>query len=174
MSKSIDRYISIRSAEYMRKQCGALKLFGIVGFNHDISFAMGEISILSTNENIFKTWYDNRIPAVCTDESGRILPSGVYLDSYLKSEFILYSKNLPMMLSKINASRVVHIVEREKDCQSMYSFVFNQPSEDLFLQFLLNHISELQNFIESYKLSSIELITEAKKTRKQDPFTLRR
>lgn len=162
MAKSIDRYISFRSTNYMRNQCKPLYSFGIIGFHHDISFPKGELSMLTTQKSVFEHWFENRIPPFCTDENGRILKSGVYLDSYLEDTYQDYNEKKQQFLSQFNANQLVNIVERDSDCQHLYTFVFSPKQDKEFLHWVVNNINRLHNFLEYYKLASADLINEVK------------
>lgn len=163
VSKSIDRYITLQSTDFMRNQCNSLKAFGIVGFNHDVSFPMGELSMLTTEKNVFRLWFNKRMSAICTDESGRVLNAGVYLDKILGDNHKDVIRQSHIFLAQFNANRIIHIIERESDCQSMYSFLFHQIAENDFLHWSINNVSILYNFLEKYKYFSKELIKEVKK-----------
>lgn len=159
MSKSFNYHPSIRFAKLLRDQCKPLNLFKIMGFTHDISFQRGELSMLTSQEAIFRTWSSQRLPAFYTNEEGRTLKPGVYLGMLLDKNA---QETRSIFLSKHSANQSLHIVEHDDDCQHMYHFAFNQ-SEAEFLHWTVNNIHLLHSFIENYKYSTNELINEVKK-----------
>lgn len=162
VTKSIDRYISFRSEHHLKKFCNTLNSVGIIGFHHDISFPHGELSMLTTEKTIFKVYFNKRLPAVYTDENGRTLKSGVYLDSYLVKNHKPLESRLQRFLAEFKANRSIHILEEDNDCQHFYHFVFHQTQESEFLHWIMNNLYVLHNFLEKYKLKSQDLINEAK------------
>lgn len=162
MTKSADRYISLTAIRQIQAVCNPLKSKGIIEFTHDISFSNGEISILSTNEAVFRHWFKHRTPAIRTDENGRTLDAGIYLVSLLEEMYYDCAQIAPIFNSLCKAKQSVAILEKDHDCQHLYSFSFNQTGKE-FLHWLINHVSQLENFIEYYKNSVNEIISEAKK-----------
>jgi len=132
-------------------------------FHHDITFKKGEISMLSSNPAVFKYWYNHRLPAIKTDENGRNLKAGIYLGSFIKKIDEISKKTLPLFQSQFCANQSLHILEHDKDCQHLYSLSFNQHDTHVFIQWVINNINDVHNFIEYYKSSCKKLIFESKK-----------
>ena len=162
MLKSIDSHPSIRSAKLLREKCSALNFLKLLGFCHDISFQHGQLSMLTTHEAVFRVWLRQRLPAIFTNEEGRTLEPGIYLGMILDEKDGMAKENRSLFLSQYSANQSIHIIERDHDCQHMYSFLFNQPRSE-FLHWVVNHVHLLQNYICNYKYQASELIREIKK-----------
>ncbi|MBI2785243.1 MAG: helix-turn-helix transcriptional regulator [Legionella longbeachae] len=108
-----------------------------------------------------------KIPIICANESGRILEGGVYISKVLESCYSEYAIMNPL-LSKAGkrfglnyGKNSLHIMERETDCQHLYTFHFDLE-ENNFLHWSLNNGQFIHDLIEEYKLKGKDLILEGK------------
>jgi DNA-binding CsgD family transcriptional regulator len=153
--------LSVKATETIARITNPLEGLGINNFIHDITFERGQISILSNNPQIFKYYYQNQVPAVCTNEQGRILEAGIYLDCKLMKDYPDYSSTIPKISEQINFRNLLHVVETEHDCQHMYSFLFALEQVD-FLHIIANKMNIIKKFIYNYKLQAKEILTQIK------------
>lgn len=162
MTKAIDRFISIQAQHFMRTCCKSLQRLGIVNFSHDMTFPKGELAMLTTDANIFRLYFKERIPAVCTDENGRTLKPGVYLRQSLMKAHPDCSILLPKILPKFKAESMLLIAENDVDCQHFYTILSLQQEAE-FLQNVVNNIHYIKNFLVRYRRQAQEVILEAKR-----------
>ena len=157
-----DHYIAIQAIKRIQSICTSLTSNGIVSFTHDISFPKGELSTVTTDEAVFKYWFNHRLPAICTDDNGRMLDPGVYFGNFLEDHYEDCAQGASIMRSITKATEIVSILETDTDCQHLYTFSFNLGGNEL-LHWLINNVHQLKNFIEYYKHSGKDIIDEAKK-----------
>lgn len=153
--------LSIKAAETIAQITNPLQELGIFSFSHDITFDKGQISILSNSTEVFEYYYKNQVPAVCTNDQGRILEAGIYLDCKLKRDYSDYASTFSNLNKNFNVKNFIHVVETEHDCQHMYSFSFDIDQVD-YLHIIANKMNIIKKFIRSYKLQANEIITQIK------------
>ena len=118
-------------------------------FMHDITYGKGQISILSDSKDWIEFYVTNQLPLFFTDESGRILPEGVYVtNTLLKTED---EKNrFDSLKQRFNFSYSLIIVKHEGDIQHTYSVKLN-CNENQLIFFLANKLPYIQRFIAVYE-----------------------
>ena len=158
---------SITAAQFIQEACKPLQNIALTNFMHDITFSKGQISMLVSDKNVFLFYYQNRIPTLCTDDSGRTLAAGIYLNKTLENTRKDCAVLMPLMV-KIGrkfgqnyGQNSIHIVARENDCQHLYSLFFDLEEND-FLHWILNNGNFLKDFIDQYNISAKDSILEAK------------
>lgn len=158
---------SVTAAKYIREICKPIRKIGLTNFMHDITFGKGEISMLVSNEQVFQFYHHHKIPTICTNETGRILEPGLYLNKILESNYKDCAVLMPL-LPKIGqqfkqnyGQHSVHIATKENDCQHFYSLFFDL-SEKHFLHWIVNNGNFLKDLIENYNFKSRDIILEAK------------
>lgn len=158
----IKKNFSFKIADKIKTFNKYLDNFSVKHFNHDITFGNNKISILNNNEELTSYYLKHNIPTICTNSEGRMLNEGVYLDKVLIEKHTDCAQLLPPLCQKFGYKNTLHIVEREQDCQHLYTFAFDL-NETEFLQLVINNINHLHNFISYYKTTSKDIIGEAKK-----------
>jgi DNA-binding CsgD family transcriptional regulator len=156
----------LNSVHDINKMAEKLKKIGVCIFNHDITFGEGRIAILTSNEGLLKFYCKNEHPAAFTDVTGRILAPNIYLHNYLNENYTHYKRVISPVYSKFNFNSSIHIVEKEEDCQHLFSF-FSTYKDALFLQNLFNNFDTINNFLFVYKKLGKELILKAKNKNNQ-------
>jgi DNA-binding CsgD family transcriptional regulator len=155
------------ATKVIQETCDSLHPHGLTNFMHDITFTKGQISMLVSDERVFSFYYQNNIPTLCTDETGRTLAAGVYLNKTLENSRQDCAILMPLLvnvgkrLGQNYGRNSVHVVTRETDCQHLYSLFFDLDEND-FLHWIVNNGNFLQDFIHQYNFSAQDLITEAK------------
>ncbi len=139
--------------------CRFIPVRGVCGFTHDITFGKGEISILTNRHDILSFYYKHAFPVTFTTDEGRTLAPGIYLTQNLAS-FDDYQKINSILTQKFKFIYAIHILERERDCQHLYTFYFNLNEQD-FLHVAINNIGRLKAFIREYKVCAEEIINNA-------------
>lgn len=133
---------------------------------HDVTFTKGQISMLVSDEKVFLFYYHNKIPTLCTNDSGRTLDAGIYLNKTLEKSRKDCAILMPLLvkvgkrLGQNYGQNSVHIVARENDCQHLYSLFFDLQEND-FLHWIVNNGSFLQDFINQYNIAAKDIILEA-------------
>jgi DNA-binding CsgD family transcriptional regulator len=161
------KLFAITATNFIKETCKPLQNAALTNFMHDITFTKGQISMLVSDENVFLFYYRNKIPTLCTDESGRTLASGIYINKTLEASrkdcaiLMPLLVNIGQQFGQNYGRNSVHIVVREDDCQHFYSLFFDLE-EDNFLHWVLNNGSFLTDFIDQYNFSAKDLILEAK------------
>jgi len=123
--------------------------------------------MLVSDEKVFLHYYQNKIPTLCTDQSGRTLAAGIYLNKTLEGMRQDCTVLMPLLVKvgrqhgQNYGQHSIHIVEREDDCQHLYSLFFDLNEND-FLQWILNNGNFLNDFIHQYNLVAKNIILEAK------------
>jgi DNA-binding CsgD family transcriptional regulator len=155
------------ATKFMKESCKFMQGNVLTNFMHDITFTKGQISMLVSDEKVFLFYCEKKIPTLCTDDSGRTLAAGIYLNKTLENSrkdcailmplFIKVGKQLGQNYGKNS----LHVVTRENDCQHLYSLFFDMEEND-FLHWVVNNGSLLQDFINEYNLSAKDIILEAK------------
>lgn len=150
--------------------CDSSRIFsdnGIVNFQHDITFGNGEISMISPHPEVFEFYNINKPPIAHTDNSGRVLANGIYLDKVMENKHQEQSKLMSLYLELMRKNNInsgksyVHYVSRENDCQHCYTLFFDMPYND-FLHFIINNGARLQDVVYNYNTAAKDIILEAK------------
>lgn len=158
--------ISFKSINTIKKLISSLKLYGINCFSHDITFSKGRIVILVDNPTFLSFYLEHSYPAICTNEQGRVLQPGVYLNKVLQDRYQHCKNIFPLVYSEFSFKHSIHYVEREPDCQHFFSFAFNVSESD-FLYFVTNYHYKLSQFIMLYKKLARNIIDDAKNPKNQ-------
>jgi len=123
--------------------------------------------MLVGDERIFLFYLNNKIPTLCTNETGRTLPAGMYINKALENSRRDCATLMPLLI-KIGKQfdqnygrNSLHIVTRETDCQHLYSLFFNLDEPDFFY-FILNNSNLVNDFINQYNFTAKDIILEAK------------
>lgn len=139
----------------------------LVNFMHDITFGYGQISMLVSHQAIFLHYYNNKIPMLCTDNSGRTLENGIYINKVLEEKHNDCSVLMPLMVGvgkqyqQNFGMNSLHIVHREHDCQHLYSLFFDLPETE-FLHWTINNGNLIHDLIDNYNAAANDVILEAK------------
>lgn len=167
MAKQDNKLYSMTASQFIKEVYQSLQHIALTNFMHDITFGNGEISMLVSNEDLFLFYYKNKIPMLCTDNTGRTLASGIYLNKLLENTHDDCSVLMPLM-SKVAkqcgenyGQNSVHIVKRENDCQHLYSLFFDLNEND-FLHWIINNGNFLSDIIDNYNFVAKDIILEAK------------
>jgi DNA-binding CsgD family transcriptional regulator len=126
-----------------------LSHFYIKGFIHDITYGKGQFSILTHDKAYLKYFYENQSPGVFTDESGRVLPDGIFFTHMLP----LTDEQTGLLQKFTNTFEteyLLHIVKHEKNLQNTYSFMLH-CNENQLLVFVANKLPQLRRFIAIYE-----------------------
>jgi DNA-binding CsgD family transcriptional regulator len=160
---------AITATSFIKEICKPLHNhnIGLTNFMHDITFDKGQISMLGNDEKVFLFYYQNKIPTICTDDSGRVLEEGIYLNKTLESSRKDCAVLMPLLI-KIGrqfgqnyGKNSVHVVARENDCQHLYSLFLDLEEND-FLHWVLNNGNFLKDFVNQYNILAKDIILEAK------------
>jgi DNA-binding CsgD family transcriptional regulator len=158
---------SLTATKFIQETCKPLHRNALTNFMHDITFTKGQISMLASDERVFLFYYDNKIPTLCTDDSGRMLDPGIYLNKTLEESRKDCAILMPLLV-KIGkqfgqnyGKNSIHIVARENDCQHLYSLFFDLEEND-FLHWVVNNGNFLDDFISAYNVAAKDIILEAK------------
>ncbi|MDF1685072.1 MAG: helix-turn-helix transcriptional regulator [Legionellaceae bacterium] len=161
------RNFSLDASECIRSFCRTVGDKHVVNFVHDITFGHGEISMLVTEPEMSSYYSENKIPIACTNDSGRMLAEGVYIDKVLAG---YHPECAPLMalLRKVGDGKgfnygrhAVHFSVRDQDCQHLYTVFFDLSEHD-FLHYVMNNGALLQDMLESYNIFAKDMILEAK------------
>jgi hypothetical protein len=158
---------SLKITPFMQEVCKPLKSIALTNFMHDITFSKGQISMLVSDKDVFLFYYQKRIPTLCTDDTGRTLASGVYLNKTLENSRKDCATLMPLLVKvgrqfgQNYGKNSVHVVVREEDCQHLYSLFFDLEEND-FLHWIVNNGNFLKDFISQYNLTANDIILEAK------------
>jgi DNA-binding CsgD family transcriptional regulator len=123
--------------------------------------------MLVSDEAIFHHYYNHRIPTICTDNKGRTLDNGFYINKILQKKSKEYAVLIPLIMqigekSNINYGKnTLHVVVRERYCQHTYSFC-SDLDEDDFLHWIINNGNVIKDFIDQYNAKAKDIILEAK------------
>lgn len=165
--KHANQLISITATKFIQEISKPLHKLAVINFMHDITFGKGQITMLVSNEEIFLFYYRNQIPMLCTDNSGRTLSAGIYLNKILEEQHRDCSVLMPLMVrvgeqfGQNFGKTSLHIVTRENDCQHLYSLFFDLE-ENEFLHWVVNNGDFLKDFIDNYNHLANDIILEAK------------
>lgn len=161
--KPVESSVTLNCVDKIKSICSPLFEKGVKHFTHDITFTNGQLSELTSEPGVYETWSTKRPSAVFVNESGRALPSGIYLNDVLSSQDDYYRNGLSdIFFPIIGCNKLLEIVERDDDCQHMFHLGFNYDGND-YHQWLLNNIDFFRSFINSYKRRAKPLIDEVKK-----------
>lgn len=167
MTKPVNQFLAVTATKFIKEICLPLQKVGLINFMHDITFGHGQISMLVSDQNVFLFYYQNKIPMLCTDDSGRTLSPGIYLNKILEEQHRECSILMPLMVrvgehfGQNFGKNSLHIVVRENECQHLYSLFFELEEND-FLHWIVNNGSFLNDFIEDYNHVANDIILEAK------------
>lgn len=156
---------SLDASHYIRDFCHSISKRGVVNFIHDITFGHGEISMLMADAEMLRFYFDNKIPIVCSDESGRTLSNGLYINQLLENKHNDYAVFMKKLRDKARINSLnygknsLHYVVRETDRQHMYSVFFDYDNDD-FLHFVINNGSFIPDLIDNYNAKSNDIISE--------------
>lgn len=158
---------NIDATKFIKEFCNPYQKIALTNFMHDITFGQGQISMLVSNKDIFMFYYNNKIPMLCTDETGRTLSNGIYINRILQEQYNDCSILMPLMV-KISqqfgldlGSNSLHIVNRESNCQHLYSLFFDLSEQD-FLHWVINNGNFLYDLLANYNDAAKDVILEAK------------
>lgn len=153
--------------KFIQEFCNPYQKISLTSFMHDITFGKGRISMLVNNKDIFLFYLNNKIPMLCTDDSGRTLANGIYINKILEEQYKDCSILMPLMVRVSERFGIhlgrnsVHIVHREDDCQHFYSLFFDLSESD-FLHWVINNGYLLYDLIANYNMVAKDVVLEAK------------
>jgi DNA-binding CsgD family transcriptional regulator len=140
---------------------------GMVQFSQSITFGNNQMVFLGSSIEVSTYFNKHKIPIYCSDESGRILDEGVYTNKILESSYRECALIFPVLKIvghkfKLNYGKnSLHIIEKEDDCQHLYTLYFDLEEND-FIYWSLNNGRFIHDTIENYKLKAWDLILEGK------------
>jgi DNA-binding CsgD family transcriptional regulator len=155
------------TAKLVRELCALYKNLSFVNFMHDITFPHNQISMIVADPRMVAYYLQHQIPTLCTDNSGRVLADGLYINQTLEHNYTECSVLMPFLIkvgqqfSQNYGKNSVHLLRREEDCQHFYSLFFDLSEPD-FLQWVINNGAFLADFIAHYHQKGNDLILEAK------------
>jgi DNA-binding CsgD family transcriptional regulator len=155
------------AAKFIQEFCKPYQKISLINFMHDITFGKNQISMLVSNAEIFSFYLNNKIPMLCTDDTGRVLENGIYINKILEEQYKDCSVLMPLMvkvgqqLGSNFGKNSLHIVKREENCQHFYSLFFDLSEQD-FLHWVINNGHFLDDLIANYNNISKDIILEAK------------
>lgn len=150
----------------IREFCQSYQKIALINFMHDITFGKGQISMLVCNNEIQHFYNKNKIPMLCTDESGRTLSAGIYINKILEKEYpdcailMPYLVKIGKRFGQNFGKNSLHIVTRENNLQHLYSLFFDLNEKD-FLHWIINNGKLLDDLIQQYNLFANAFIQEA-------------
>ena len=121
----------------------------IVAFSHDMTLGKGQLRMLSDDKDWLKYYYTNPLPLFFTDESGRILPEGVYVIHTLPMTEV-EKQRYESLKKNFNYAYSLLIIKHEKNIQHTYSFHLNCDENQLIF-FLANKLPDIHRFIAAYE-----------------------
>jgi DNA-binding CsgD family transcriptional regulator len=156
----------MNTAQLIKELRANYKNLSFVNFMHDITFSNNQISMIVADQSMVDYYVQHQIPTLCTDNSGRVLTDGLYLNKTLEYSYKECAILMPFLtkvgrqFSQNYGKNSVHILRREKDRQHFYSLFFdlNEPE---FLQWVINNGAFLEDFIAQYHQKGRDLILEA-------------
>jgi DNA-binding CsgD family transcriptional regulator len=154
-------------ARLIQELCAPYKNLSFVNFMHDITFSNNQISMIMADQRIVAYYIQHQIPTLCTDNFGRVLADGLYLNKTLEHSYKECAVLMPFLtkigqqFSQNYGKNSVHLLRREQDCQHFYSLFFDLKEPD-FLQWVINNGAFLADFIAQYHQKGNDLILEAK------------
>lgn len=157
----------MNAAQLIQELCIPHKNLSVVNFMHDITFPNNQISMIVTDPRIVAYYKQHQIPTLCTDNTGRILADGLYLNKTLEHNYkecfflMPFLTKIGQQFSRNYGKTSVHLMAREQDCQHFYSLFFDLHEPD-FLQWVINNGAFLTDFIAQYHQKGKDLILEAK------------
>lgn len=149
---------------------GFLRSMNITGLNniiHDITFGHGQVSMLTPDLEMIQFYGSKKMPLAYTDQSGRFLKEGIYLNKVIESQYPQYSKLMPLFLKSVRVMNLnygenyIHYIVKEIDCQHMYTLFFDLSYAD-FLHLIVNNGTFIQETMENYHHKAKDLILESK------------
>lgn len=158
---------NITATKFIHEFCKPYQKIGLTNFMHDVTFGKDQISMLVSNKEIFLFYLKNKIPMLCTDNTGRTLSNGIYINKMLQEKYKDCAVLMPLMIRVsqqfgLNLGKnSLHIVNRETDCQHLYSLFFDLSEQD-FLHWVINNGKFLYDLIANYNAIANDIILEAK------------
>lgn len=158
---------NLTTIKFIQEQCQKLQQRGLCNFTHDITFSDGQISMLSSSNEVLLFYKNNKIPTLCTDSTGRTLAPGIYLNRTLENSRKDCAFLMPLLVNIGNqfglnyGKNSLHIVSRENDCQHLYSLFFDME-EDAFIHWVLNNGELMNDFVHAYNHTAKDIILETK------------
>lgn len=154
---SQNQVFSLDVASRINEFCKSFNAKSLIHFMHDITFGHGQISMLMNDKNALAFYFKHKIPAICTDETGRTIDAGIYLGKVLRE----YYQDAAVIMPQLPfAKNSIHICVRDLNYQQLYSLYFDL-SEMEFLQWVINNGNLINDFIAYYKVNMQDLIEEA-------------
>jgi hypothetical protein len=147
----------------------------LTNFMHDITYGNGEITMLTCHAALVQYYQQQQIPMLCADKSGRTLAAGIYINKLLEQQSKDCNILMPLMVrigeqfGQQYGHHSLHIVNRETDCQHLYSLFFDLSEFDL-IHWVINNGHLLNDLIDQYNYFAKDLILEAKDL--ENHFTL--
>jgi DNA-binding CsgD family transcriptional regulator len=171
MSNKVKYTALYNSVEHFKKIFNPLQNLGVRLCGHDITFPYGEVSFLTSEKSFLEYYCKQEAPLIFTNETGRTLEPGIYLNSILEQESPYAKAVLEKVSRRFNLNNTLFIVEREHDCQHMYYFSFQHNKELDFIHAMINNIHLIRNQLEKYKSICKDLIIETKKKKNRLKFS---
>ncbi len=157
---------TVQAIDNIREIARPLGKLGFHDFHHDITFGKGKLAMLTTQEKMYSIYYQQALPMICTDDSGRTLTEGIYLSNFLMEKHKDCALLLPKLNQQLGCKNFIAIVERQNDCQHLYTFL-SSVSDMEFLHLAVNQLDNLKQFIQSYKHAAKAIIDKAKQPKNQ-------
>lgn len=157
----------IKAAKFIAETRQSFEKIGMINFMHDITFGNNQISMLVEDHQIVSFYNQNKIPMLCTNEFGRTLSDGFYINKVLENQYEDCSVLMPFMIRvgkqfhQSFGKNSLHIVVNEPRCQHLYSLFFNLNEND-FLHWIINNGNLLNDFLANYNHTANDIILEAK------------
>lgn len=157
----------MNTTQLIQELCTPYKKLSCVNFMHDITFPNNQISMIVADQRMVAYYQRHKIPTLCTNNSGRVLTDGLYLNKTLEQSYKDCSILMPFLtkigkqFSQNYGKNSVHLLKHEQDCQHFYSLFFDLNEPD-FLQWVINNGAFLSDFIAQHHQKGNDLILEAK------------
>jgi DNA-binding CsgD family transcriptional regulator len=160
---SFNNHLGDKGVKSVHQFMTHLKPLGINHFVHDMTFGNGEISSIGSDNSIFEIYKTQELAPICTNDSGRILASGIYLNHTLKHrpDFLNTRIRLEQFFPVKNS---IHIAINEEESQHLFTFHCVLDDTD-FLHMTLNSLDVIKSTTVLYQAAFSELIKEAKKSK---------
>ena len=157
---------SVNSEIIINEFCKSMRRHALVNFMHDITFGKGQVAMLAGSDELVRYYQKNQIPMLCTDDSGRTLPDGIYINRILEKNYRDCKVLMPLMVrigrqfDQNYGKNSVHIVKQEEGCQHLYSLFFDLEEND-FYHWIINNGKLLNDAIFNYTTYANDIINEA-------------
>ena len=155
------------SSQIIANICKSKSPFGLVSFTHDITYGQNKITMLTKDYYLVKLYAKLKIPTLCTNKFGRTLQNGIYINQILEQQDRGCAILMPLLrkLARKNCYNYgqssLHLVERDSDCQHLYSLFFDITESDL-IHWTINNGYFLHDLIAQYKYDMQDILTVAK------------